>query len=532
MIAGRLFFLLQPVTSAILWVALAAFPVSAAEVEDRVTLTARDGTLSVEGSLLGFDGTYLRIATVHGELTVAYDAVSCDGAACPDLESYVPLLRLSGAARLGEVILPALVDGYARAHQLASELRETGDGRTLHILSIPESGEEVVRFSFRLTSTEDGFADLLANEADMAMAERPLTPEELALARDAGLGQLDAPGRLRLIALDALVPIVAPGQTISALSVSQLSRIFAGEVTNWSRLGGADRPITLHLGPAESGQMQGFETLVLARSGRQISDEVIRHPTEEALSLAVAVDPGAIGISPFGEIGNAQPVALTGPCGLRSAARPETVMTGDFPLTLPLVLYQPMRRPPPVVDEFLAWIATTDAQMVLRRAGVAGLSPLPIPLSQQGDRLAGAIRSAGKDVTLEELKRMVTALESAQRLSPTFRFETGSTQLDAVSQSNALQLAQSIRDGRHRGEVLMLIGFSDGRGPASVNLDLAQERAETVRAAILELLGGELPPDTALEVDAYGEALPMGCDASETGRQINRRVELWTRALP
>ena len=40
-----------------------------------------------------------------------------------------------------------------------------------------------------LTNSVEGFADLLANQADIALTMRPLSQDELALARDAGLGQ-------------------------------------------------------------------------------------------------------------------------------------------------------------------------------------------------------------------------------------------------------------------------------------------------------------------------------------------------------
>ena len=40
-----------------------------------------------------------------------------------------------------------------------------------------------------LTNSVEGFADLLANQADIALTMRPLSQDELALTRDAGLGQ-------------------------------------------------------------------------------------------------------------------------------------------------------------------------------------------------------------------------------------------------------------------------------------------------------------------------------------------------------
>lgn len=523
----------QILRRAALWAALAFWPLPtlAQEPDTTVQLTSRSGSLRLTGSLLGYDGRYLRVATEHGELTLPLSGVSCEGMACPDPETWVPELRLSGAARLGELVLPALVDGYAREQGLAIETVETDATHRHYALVSAEGDETRLRVSFRLTSTEDGFADLLADEADLAMAERLLDAEELALARDAGLGRLDSPGRLQLIGLDALVPVVAPGRRLRALSLPQLSRLYAGEITDWSRLGGTPGPVRLHLGPEASGQMQGFEALVLGRSERALSSEVIRHPDTDTLAAAVAADPGGIGMLPFGRLGTTQPLTLSGPCGLRSNASAETVMTGDFPLTLPLVLYRPMRRLPEAAEAFLDWIASAEAQLVLRRAGVTGLAPLPIPIEAQGRRLAGAVLAAGEDVGLGELQRMLRVLEPRQRLSTTFRFEPGAAALDAVSRSHVVQLAHAIRDGRHNGESLLLAGFSDGLGGPVANHDLSLERAEAVRAAVLSLLGGALPGGLALEVAAFGEALPMGCDDTETGRGINRRVELWVAPL-
>ncbi|MEN9010487.1 MAG: OmpA family protein [Yoonia sp.] len=73
----------------------------------------------------------------------------------------------------------------------------------------------------------------------------------------------------------------------------------------------------------------------------------------------------------------------------------------------------------------------------------------------------------------------------------------------------------------------MLVGFSDGRGGAVANRDLSRERADAVLRELKSLFGGELPSDVIVETDAFGEALPMGCDDTEWGRQMNRRVELW-----
>ena len=48
---------------------------------------------------------------------------------------------------------------------------------------------------------------------------------------------------------------------------------------------------------------------------------------------------------------------------------------------------------------------------------------------------------------------------------------------------------------------------------------------QAVREAAETLAKGRVDMDAT----AFGEALPMACDDSEWGRQVNRRVEVWLR---
>ena len=79
------------------------------------------------------------------------------------------------------------------------------------------------------------------------------------------------------------------------------------------------------------------------------------------------------------------------------------------------------------------------------------------------------------------------------------------------------------------GRTLVFVGFSDGQGDAGLNKRLAQRRAEAVRAAVLDVAETYDPERTEIAIDAFGEALPMACDDTDWGRQINRRVEVWVR---
>lgn len=130
---------------------------------------------------------------------------------------------------------------------------------------------------------------------------------------------------------------------------------------------------------------------------------------------------------------------------------------------------------------------------------------------------------------LAGLQRLVATLEPMRRLTSSFRFEAGSSSLDAQSRSNVQQLARALEAGEYDGRELVFVGFSDAQGAAEANLEIAYDRARAVRAAVLEAAEAADRRRTALGVEAFGEAMPMACDDTLWGRQVNRRVEVWLR---
>lgn len=514
---------------AALWAALFLVVSGVAASADDVTLRSRDGAIELSGTLLGFDGEFYRVETQYGELTVDGSGVLCEGPGCPSLTNYVAELSISGSSTVGEVLMPALVEGFALQNGLKSERLREDDTHFEYVLSEAVTEKTVGRFRFRVSSTDEGFADLLADEADLVMALREIRPGELALAREVGLGQLDDVNRSRVLALDAMTVIVSPTNPVSALSVSDLARILSGDIDNWRTLGGPDAPISIHMRDAQSGIAQAVEDRVLRQARLQLLDDIKRYPTNAELARAVAEDPLGIGVASYSEIGNSKPLALTGTCGFQLRANRLTIKTEDYPLTAPMFLYIPARRLPKLAREFLAYTRTGPAQIITRRAGFVDQAPEEIALNAQGDRFANAIRVAQGETGLNALKRMVETLAPLRRLSTSFRFEPGASRLDAQSRSNVQQLASAIEAGVYDGRRLVFVGFSDGEGPAEGNLQIAQQRAQTVKQAVEAAVETSTLSHIQLATDAFGEAMPMACDDTSWGRQVNRRVEVWVR---
>lgn len=490
-----------------------------------VTITTEPGGLRLEGRVLGFDGEYLRIGTRFGELTLDYRSVTCTGDACPDPETYVEEIRFVGSSRLGDLILPALIEGFARSHALVADRREVGTDRFVYELSLRGEAPHV-RLSFHLATTEAGLSALELGEADIAMAARPVRPEDLGAPGLPASG-LGATRHIRLVAYDAIVPIVSPSSGIGPLSLTMLSKIFSGEITNWSEIDGPEAEIRLHLGPADNGLARYFVETMLESTGRELSEEADLHATDRDVVDAVMRDPSAIGLVSFERVGNAVALPLAGQCGLLDIATLNTVKTGDYPLTVPLYLYLPPWRLGPFGRDFMDWLSGAEAQRIMRRIGVPGEVASPIPVGQQGDRIVSAIQRAGNELGLGPLLSLADAVEGRERLTPTFRFEPGSSTLEPTSLARVRALSRAIAEGRYAGGELLLLGFSDGLGSASTNLALSEARANAVKDAILEALGGALPAGQVLDVVALGEVMPVSCDETSWGQQANRRVELW-----
>ena len=490
-------------------------PAAAQAAGDTVRLSGAGGALSVEGDLLGYDGSFFRIETPQGLLVVDASAVTCEGA-CPD--PGIARITVSGDAGATSRLLPALLRAYAEPRGLTVE-----EARGRVVLS-GEAGA-ALEIGLRGTGTEEGFADLLTGEADATLARRPVRTLEAALARDAGLGDMRAPARARALVPDALAVVVASGNPVRSLTLPQLAALFAGALTDWSDLpGGGSGPVRLHLPAEASAAAQGFEDAVMERAGLPLAPEgVVRHDDPEDLSRAVAADPGAIGVTWRDASGTARAVLLGGGCAPPVGPDPFGTESGDYPLAVPLTLYLPALPLPEPARDFAAWLLSPEARGAAEAAEAVQPRPAPRPFARDIARISAGIGAARGESGLAALQSAVTTLEGLSRLPETFRFEDGSARLDATGESAARSLAARLREGEFDGTRLLFAGFSDATGPADERL--SRLRAALVRDHVAELAGGA--PGVRLETAGLGAALPVACPDTVWGRHANRRVELW-----
>ncbi len=106
-----------------------------------------------------------------------------------------------------------------------------------------------VRVGFNPTGSTSGIIAVKQNRCDIGLSSRELKSSETGLDTT-------------LIAYDAIVVIVNSSNHVANLSSEQLRKIFVGEITNWSDVGGNDHPIVVIGRELNSGTRDGFESVL------------------------------------------------------------------------------------------------------------------------------------------------------------------------------------------------------------------------------------------------------------------------------
>ena len=467
-----------------------------------VTLISREGSISLSGTLQGYDGEFYRIDSEYGPLTIDGAGVICEGPACPDLIAPKAMIRLVGLGEAGEKLLPGLFAAFA-ANRGLSFAQEMKDGLWSATITEPKDNKRLAEISFRPLATEAALAALADDEADLMLS-------------------FNASENARALALETLVALKSPANPTPQVSSLGLAEALAAKADNWSDLGGPDMPVVLH-GLEENND---FAQALERRIGQKIVAQE-RHESLGALAQAVAKDPWGLSLTAASRAKEGAALKLIDSCGFPMLPDSLSVKAEDYPLAILLYLNLAPRRLPLMAREFLDFLGTAAADRAIAQAGYIGRAVERAPMTGDGLRLLNAIKGAGEDVPLAELQRLAQLMEGADRLSLTFRFDESGA-LNASSREALARLAQLIGAKQFPLEKLYLVGFTDRAGKAQDNLDLGLARAETVRRE-LAALSPELKESELPEVVSFGEALPMACDDTRLGRFLNRRVELWLR---
>ena len=177
-----------------------------------------------------------------------------------------------------------------------------------------------VNFTYNPTGSGSGITAVSEGRCDIGLSSRALKDSEVA----SGLVGT-------VLAYDGIAMIVNPANTVEDLDIETIAKIYTGEITNWSEVGGADAEIVLVGREAGSGTRSGFEELTETVDKCKYRQELTS--TGDVITT-VSQNPDAIGYASLAALkDNVKALTVGG-----VAPTEDTVKDGSYVIQRPFVL--------------------------------------------------------------------------------------------------------------------------------------------------------------------------------------------------
>jgi len=232
-----------------------------------------------------------------------------------------------------------------------------------------QSQHPEVRISVTGGGSGTGIASLINGTVDIANASRQIKEEEIEDAKSNGIDPVEF-----IVARDAIAVIVNPENPVDQLTLKQISDIYSGKYTNWSEVGGDDRPIVRLSRETNSGTHVYFLETVLRLGNSEdetlFSMDTLLLPSSEGIIVEVRQNPNAIGYDGLGYVpDDLKMIAIAEEEG-GSYVLPaiSTVNDKTYPIARDLYMYTD-GEPTGVIKEYLEWILSAEAQEIVAELG-------------------------------------------------------------------------------------------------------------------------------------------------------------------
>lgn len=166
-----------------------------------------------------------------------------------------------------------------------------------------------------------------------------------------------------VIARDGIAIIANSDVTVEDLTKDQIRDVFAGNITNWSKLGGADAEIVVVAREEGSGTRAAFEEMVMGEDVLITANAVLQ-PSNGAVRSTVASTPNSVGFLSFGYLDDTiKTIAVDG-----VAPSEETAADGTYPIVRPLNMLT-NGEPSELAQAYLDFIMSADGQTIVADEG-------------------------------------------------------------------------------------------------------------------------------------------------------------------
>lgn len=204
------------------------------------------------------------------------------------------------------------------------------------------------------TGSGAGLESLASGSVDIGNSSRHLKDEELSG------GAVE-----NVVAIDGIAVIEDKENTVTDISAEDLAKIYTGEISNWSELGGKDEAIVVIGREAGSGTRDAFEELLEVADNCAYAQEL---DSTGAVLAKVASTPGAIGYVSLDVVDDSViAISIDG-----TEPTEEKILAGNYLLSRPFVMATngEISAQNDLVKTWFDYIKSEDGKAVISQVGL------------------------------------------------------------------------------------------------------------------------------------------------------------------
>ncbi len=249
-------------------------------------------------------------------------------------------LVIKGSDTLGAKLVPMLAEDY--------KARNAG-----------------VTFEIAAEGSTTGIAAIIDNTAQIGMSSRRAKPTEMSAGAAKGVTL-----KPTIVAYDGIGVIINQGNPLSTLTKRQVEQIFAGDITDWSQVGGAPGRISIYTRNTSSGTYADFKELAMKK--RDYASSSQKMAGNEQIAAEVAKNANGIGYVGLAYLSDPgiKTVAIDG-----AVPTEESVIAKKYPYARP-TFYYTNGEPTGEAAKFVEFTLSDEGQKVVRKVGFVPVRPL------------------------------------------------------------------------------------------------------------------------------------------------------------
>jgi len=198
--------------------------------------------------------------------------------------------------------------------------------------------------------------------ADIGMSSRDVKDSEFQKYTDL---------KTTVVAGDGIALIVHPTNKVSSLTLDQIKKIYDGNVTNWSQVGGANEKIVVVGRDAASGTREFFWEHVMGKG--DFAQGMLEKNSNGAVKTTVALTPGAIGYVGLGYIDAEVKAIKVNKNGTLIEPSVANVINGTYPISRSLYFLTKGAPKAGLATEFINFLLSVDGQKIVEEEGFVPL---------------------------------------------------------------------------------------------------------------------------------------------------------------